>query len=68
MEERVCFGVIVVAPSAHEPNAERRNVDLQATWRGGHPVDRDSNTGAGAAGDIRTWLLRFLLPQRELPE
>jgi hypothetical protein len=44
MEGRICFGVIVMAPSAHGLNAERLNVDLQASWRGGHPVDRDRNT------------------------
>ena len=67
MEECINLGVILQVPSAHT-QAERCNVDLQASWRGGHLVDRDRNTGAGPAGDIRAWLLRLLLPQCELPE
>ena len=72
MEERIGFGVILLAPSAHERKRRNANVDLQAdfqaSWRGGRPVDRDRNTGAGTGGDLRARLLRFFLPLCELPE
>jgi len=44
MEECINLGVTLQVPSAHT-QAERRNVDLQASWRGGHLVDACSNRG-----------------------
>jgi hypothetical protein len=43
-------------------NAEKRNVDLRASWRGGRPVGRNCNAGTGAASDLRARLLRFFYP------
>jgi hypothetical protein len=54
--ERVSFSAILCSPQHGEMRC------------GGHLVDRYRNTGAGAAGDLRAGILRFFLPQCELPE
>src|SRR5438270_8694038 len=46
-------------------NAEKPNVELQASWSDGLAVCRDCDASNGTAGDLGARLLRILLPKCE---